>query len=530
MDFLSNVETTDLIIIWYMLSLSVGILVYWYLTKPFSHWNIRGVHHIKPQVIFGNIKDRVLFKISFHEFQLKLYRQFKGHKFAGFYEGRRPVLIVLDPDIVKDVLVRDFDHFVDRPVLRFRASPYIENMILNLKGQHWKYVRTQMTPAFTSGKLKSMEILIRVCAKQMEEYLDNTVISKDNIKDGIDMKDFFGRFTMDVIASCAFGVQSNSLNEPDSEFIKIVSQFSNISILQRIALFTILLFIPNLSKFFPLSFFNMKSINFLGKVVIDAKHHRLKHSESRRNDFLQLMLDAESNESEKIKENGSSAIVSSLHNTEDCKITEDIVVAQSVLFLIAGFETSSTLLTFASYELALNPDIQDKLRDEILTILDKYDGECNYQALSEMNYLEMVLNEALRKHPPIGRTDRVCTKEYTIPGTNVTINPGESVCIPIMGFHYDPEYYPDPEKFDPERFSNESKSKRSPYVFLPFGVGPRNCIGLRFAMISTKSAMVHLLKKYKLTVCAKTEHPYTYSKFSMLLNPKNGIWLNVEKL
>ncbi|XP_039276813.1 cytochrome P450 6j1 [Nilaparvata lugens] len=499
----------------------VCCLGYWHFTRTFNHWSKRGVIHEPPKIFFGNIKDRILLRKSFHEFQKEIYWKFKGHKFAGLFEGRRPTLILLDADLVKAVLVRDSDHFVDRPVLQFRDSPYIHNMILNLKGARWKAVRAHMTPAFSSGKLKAMEPLITVCAKQLQEFIDRTVIA---VEDGVmDMKDLFGRFTMDVIASCAFGVQCDSLKDRDAEFIRQMSRFGDLSIARRLIVFMVLILAPKMSRFLPISFFNMDSIHYLAGAVKRAKKFRLENSSNRRNDFLQLMLDAELNSEENAEKLKSE-------NADVVLMTEDIVIAQSILFLIAGFETSSTLLTFASYELALNIDAQNRVRNEINEVLERHGGQVNYQALNEMNYLEMVLNEALRKHPPVARIDRVCTKAYKVPQTNITLQPGDSVSAPAIGFHYDPDYFPDPEKFDPERFAPELKHERSPYVFLPFGAGPRNCIGLRFALLSTKAAMAHLLKGYQLLPCEKTQVPYTFSKSSMLLKPVDGIWLKIEKL
>lgn len=88
----------------------------------------------------------------------------------------------------------------------------------------------------------------------------------------------------------------------------------------------------------------------------------------------------------------------------------------------------------------------------------------------------------MRKHPSVARMDRLCTVEYNVPGTDLKLKPNSSVSIPVMGLHYDPEYFPDPDRFDPLRFSSEEKAKRSPYVYLPFGAGPRNCIGLYSAL------------------------------------------------
>lgn len=96
----------------------------------------------------------------------------------------------------------------------------------------------------------------------------------------------------------------------------------------------------------------------------------------------------------------------------------------------------------------------------------------------EIHLTLFLTTESMRKHPPVARMDRQCTSEYEVPGTSYKLKPGSSVQIPVMGLHYDPQYYPNPDYFDPMRFSPEEKAKRSPYVYLPFGAGPRNCIGL----------------------------------------------------
>lgn len=515
---------------WPVILLAIITFLYWHFTKTFNHWTKRGVEFEKPVILFGNIKDRMLFRKSFHEFQLDTYKKFKGLRYAGLFEGKRPSLMLLDPELIKCVMVRDFEHFVDRPTFRLRSPDYIRNMLINLKGNDWKQVRQIMTPAFTSGKLRQMLSLVDQCGKQMEEYFD-TNITKDNPKIELEMKDFLGRFTLDVIATCAFGVESNSIKFPDSELICMMAKFSDIPLYKRLTLFAIILFIPMFARFIPISFFNSTVMDYLERLVQKVTHVR-RTEDVKRNDFLQLMIE---NQDDTLS--SSDAVIRMKpvpvdETKQDTKqkawVSEGTVTAQSILFLIAGYETSSTLLTFACYQLSLNPDVQDKLRGQVLEILEKHEGQCTYEALQEMTYLEMVLNETLRMHPPVARVDRHCTMNYTLPGSQVVIRVGESVNVPIMGLHYDPEYYPEPYKFDPERFTPEEKAKRSPYVFLPFGAGPRNCIGLRFAMLSTKLAMVHIIRKFKLVRSEKTK--FEYSQYSMLLKPKDGIHLNVERL
>lgn len=152
------------------------------------------------------------------------------------------------------------------------------------------------------------------------------------------------------------------------------------------------------------------------------------------------------------------------------------LAAEAFLVFAAGYETSSTLMTFTLYELALNQDMQNKLRAEIATRIEENDGKLTYELLFELKYLDMVVNEALRKYPPIPILFRKCVKDYKIPGTDLIIPKDIKVLINVYSLHHDAEYFPDPLKFDPERFSDENIKNIKPFTFLPFGEGQRNCM------------------------------------------------------
>ena len=130
-------------------------------------------------------------------------------------------------------------------------------------------------------------------------------------------------------------------------------------------------------------------------------------------------------------------------------------------------------MTFCTYELALNQDIQDRLRNEIESVLKKHNGEVTYEAIMEMKFLDMVVNETLRKYPIFEVQIRKCTKEFEIPGTGLVIPVGMPIMIPVVGIHNDEKYFENPDKFDPERFSDENKHKIQDFTYLPFGAGPR---------------------------------------------------------
>lgn len=204
-------------------------------------------------------------------------------------------------------------------------------------------------------------------------------------------------------------------------------------------------------------------------------------------------------------------------------------------------------MTFCLHELSLNHEIQDKARENVLEVLSRHDGKMTYEALNEMTYLEQCINgewlvdqhelysvfdisESLRKFPPGASLIRSVTKDYHVPDTRIILKKGMTVLVSIYGIHHDPEIYPNPEKFDPDRFSHENSSKRHPMAFIPFGEGPRICIGLRFGMIETKVGLATLLSKFKFHKSNRTKLPLAFSMKNIVLSPEGGLYMRVEKI
>ncbi|OBS75727.1 hypothetical protein A6R68_17822, partial [Neotoma lepida] len=177
------------------------------------------------------------------------------------------------------------------------------------------------------------------------------------------------------------------------------------------------------------------------------------------------------------------------------------MAAQTIIFIFAGYDATSTSICFMMYELATHPDVQKKLQDEIDGALPNK-APVTYDALMDMEYLDMMVNETLRLYPIAIRLERVSKKDVEING--VFIPKGTIVMVPTYPLHRDPKYWPEPEEFLPERFSKENKGSIGPYVYLPFGNGPRNCIGMRFALISMKLAVIRVLQNFTLHFCEET--------------------------
>ncbi|KAJ8928362.1 hypothetical protein NQ314_019093 [Rhamnusium bicolor] len=303
------------------------------------------------------------------------------------------------------------------------------------------------------------------------KFQNETDVYTDSRKDEIielEMKNVFTRFTNDIIANCAFGIKCDSLKDETNQFFTMGSSLSaprGLNVLRGI-----------LAALFP-------------KVFKDTMLLREKENIVRP-DMIHLLMEAKKgrlrHDNEKTTENETGFATveeSSLGKTvRKMELTDDMIAAQALVFFFAGFETSSTLLSFLSYELALNPDIQSKVQSEIDEAVNKGNGKVSYEDILKIKYLDQVISETLRKYPPGYVLTRVCTKDYKIEAKkdneiDFVLEKGCVVSIPVCGIHMDPKYFPEPNKFDPDRFSDENKGRIVPGSYMPFGIGPRNCIG-----------------------------------------------------
>lgn len=188
-------------------------------------------------------------------------------------------------------------------------------------------------------------------------------------------------------------------------------------------------------------------------------------------------------------------------------------------------------MTYCMYELSLNEEIQEKAREDVRKALKKYNGELTYDAIGDMDYLEQCINESMRKNSAVAVVRRVALQDYKLPGTDIILPKGRTVFIPVQSIQWDEEIYPDPQKFDPDRFTPEEIAKRHPFAHMPFGEGPRICIGLRFAMVEMKIALAKILMKYKFTLDrSKTSVPLKMSAKGMLRMASEEIVVNISSL
>lgn len=479
------------------------VVLFWgtfiFLTRRYKYWQRRGIPYIEPEFYYGNVRKMIKKEVSFGQQFKEIYDELKskGVKHGGVFALFTPLYMPIDPEIIKCILQGDFKHFMNHGMYVNEDSDPLTGHLFNLEGRKWRRMRTKLTPTFTSGKMKMMFHTFLACTEDLEAVLSDHAL----IQDPVNIKDITSRFTNDVIVSCAFGMSCNSLKNPDNEFLKFGQNIFNRSIISRMKQLIVMLFPRYILIRLGFKLTSSETESFFMRAIKDIVTYRENNNVVRK-DLMSLLL--------QMKNNGrvvDDEINRENEDKDNSLLTMNELTAQCFVFYLAGFETSATTMTFALYELAVNQDVQSKLREEICSVLKKHNNNVTYEAVTEMTYLDKVLNETLRKYPPVPGTVRVCNEDYTVPHTNVVIEAGTRVHIPIYGIQNDPEYYPDPDTFNPERFNPENKENRPAFTYLPFGEGPRICIGLRFGLMQSKVGLLRIIKHFRVTLNEKTTNP-----------------------
>lgn len=310
---------------------------------------------------------------------------------------RNPVILVKDPDLIKQMIIKDFDHFTEhRVIITEEIDPLFGKNLLSLSGQKWKDMRSTLSPAFTGSKMRHMFHLIGNCCDDGVTHLLNE--SKQHHRMVVDMKDLFTRFTNDFIATAVFGVNINSLKDKDNEFYTIIKKATTFNGLQTFK-FIGYSIIPQLMKFLKVQIFQPSLNTFIRRLVGDTMKQR-EDSGLIRLDMIHLLMQAKKEgiiqgDAEKFSEEneGFAAAEESTIEGTNSKWDDDDLVAQCLIFLFAGFETSSILMSFVAHELTVNPDIQERLIEEIDDVREIFEGKyISYDAIQGMKYMDMVVS------------------------------------------------------------------------------------------------------------------------------------------
>nr|NP_001352212.1 cytochrome P450 4c3-like [Nicrophorus vespilloides] len=448
------------------------VLVKWYL-QLYKYRNVK-VPGPKPLPVLGNI-------LEFGTNLKDILWNFKGlqEKYGGvfkLYLGPKQFKLVLtDPKYIQHVLSSS-KHINKSDIYEFYI-PMVEDGIVSAKGEIWRKNRKSFTQCFHVKLLDQFNVTFNSASDSLIKKLSK------NVNKEIDINKFVSISTLETITETAMGIKFNDDSDKHLAYVDAVHCFFKIA----------------MSRLFSLVYSNEFIFSFTEDHKIQQKY--IEFARDYANSIISQRIEERRGQNSTGDEDEFGiktkvAFIDQLLNmySSEEDISYEEIRKQIVTFIIAGYDTVSTCLSFLLFELSLHPEIQEKIYNELVDLnLLKND----YYSLNEMNnmsYIECCIKEALRKYTPIPFYERLIEEDLKIEDVHIPKN--TVVTIFAFGMHRSEEIYPDSDRFDPDRFLLENISKRHAYAYLPFSAGPRNCMGIRFAMYEMKCAIAKIIKHF----------------------------------
>ncbi|XP_045542467.1 cytochrome P450 6B5-like [Papilio machaon] len=437
------------------------------------YWKKRGIKLYSKNKVLGPLGEFVISKRAMFQIFSDIYKMYPDEPVVAVASLFTPALYVKDVTNVHHVLNVDFNSFSHRG-FEVNEGDQLADNVLFMNGNRWKLMRQNMTPLFTSTKLKSMYYILDRSALDFVEYLKQRpeLLQKDTFQT-------LNIFCSAAIGASIFGIENESVF--DSPFLQMATK-AFAPTFRINTLLTIGAFNQKLFKLLGIKLFKEHEDFFIG--AIKQVIRKRQEEKVKKHDFADLCVGLINKGALKDHDTGL-----------EIQPSEEILAAQAFFFFVAGVEPTATAMFGILVELGRNPEQLKRLHEEIDNSFEKHD-KMTYDIVNEMEYLDMVYNEALRMHPPIGNLLRKCIKDTVLPVGNVRVEVGTKTFLPIYDIHHDPKIYPDPEVFNPERFSRENIKNINSNAFMPFGEGKRLCIGIRYATLQAKAGLVHLLRNF----------------------------------
>ncbi|KAG5671568.1 hypothetical protein PVAND_001761 [Polypedilum vanderplanki] len=436
--------------------------------------------------------------------------------FYGIFMFHKPSILIKEPEIIKNILIKDFQSFRNHRAGSGDHDPLGIYNLFSAKDAVWTTMRKKLSTFFSTSHIKNTFSILDKISDEMMRTINEKIHKNESESIDIKLKEIISLYMIDVIVSTAFGVEANALKNPESEFRRLGQMLFTFTF-QRGVEFTSLFLLPEIMKYINCKFFTKDGTEFIKKSITYIMSEREK-SKDKRNDFIDTLLEIKNTCSE--IEDGTP-------------LTMDMLIAQAGIFFSAGFETTSTTTTHALYEIAKNECIQQKVRHEIAMVLDKIDGKLTFEnIMHETPYLYQVLQETLRIYPIISMIDRECTNPngYSLnPYSDFVIPFKMPIYIPVYGLHRDQKYFDNPLKFDPDRFSPENIHKIPSGVYMPFGDGNRICLGERFGLMTTRIAIIKILKNYRVELTSSTLKNFRPTKNAFVIQSEKPLIFKLIK-
>lgn len=483
-----------------------------------------GIPGPEPSILFGNLLE--IWRKGMGPASTEWLKKYGD--IVGYYNGVMPGIVLRDFELMKRIFINDFQYFTGRQIMAVVSKnlPINEVRLTRVAGDDWRHLKNIVLPAFKTSNIKKAFPLVRECAEECFRVMDYKLAGSDGC---VELFEPFCNMASDFGLQFFAGARTD-IQRDDAAALALskaarqsVGQFGGVA-----------LFLLNILPDSPLmhkiligvrSLFTQLPSDEMIDRMLPIINHRRENPDPNKEDVLQLLLNSEKEEK------------SSKGNVEGRQLSRALLshplelrtASNTCIFIIASIDAVASPLAFTSYLLAAHPEIQDKVRAEVQALIQK-EGELTYDGLGELTYLGQVLSESLRLYPSLpGSIRRICDEDYEYNG--VRILKGMNVSVPTLEIHYDPTLWPEPKKFDPERFSKANKDSIQPMSYFPYGFGPRRCIATALSQMELTLTLALLVMRYRLLPSGKyKDEPPNYTAATLLGYPKEGVLVKLQKL
>src|SRR5580700_10683574 len=391
---------------------------------------------------------------------LTKYNELHGDTFRFYFGGVKEAIVTINPVVIQHVLKTNSENYYKSEIQKKRMGHFLGKGLLTTEGEAW---RTQRRLIQTGFERKQLEVLSSI----MQDSLTDSLRDFDGQArlGPVDIYPLMMKITFAMVGRSLFGAR---LKEEDIDLISLaISTVQEFMVRQTIQ--------PYLNPWFAVSGELRKHWDLRSRAfgVLDEYLQR-RRKETPGHDLLQILMDARYSDGE--------------------GMPDELILSESMQLLVAGHETSSNALSWLLYLLSARPDCVDRVRDEFDSVLG--DRALSYSDVGKFEFTTRVILEALRLYPPFWMVDRMALADDR--AGDVAIPRGSTVVVFIHGVHHSPQYWENPESFNPERFTKANEKLHRPFTHLPFGAGPRGCIGGNYATLQILMIMSALFRKYDL--------------------------------
>ncbi|XP_050743804.1 probable cytochrome P450 317a1 [Drosophila biarmipes] len=496
--------------------LVLGLLVLVIIAARYQrdYWRYLNIPHERPKKLWPIIRQIMTQTLSTEAMKAAhysaIYNKFKGSgPFCGFYALLQPRALILDRELIRQIMIKDFWNFNDRGLYCNQKSDPLSGDLYALRGESWKEMRQKLDPSLEGDRMAWLFGCLYEEAAQLLLTISSTLMNQPHST--VHIQKIMRRYVLSALAKCVFGLDAQQrLSYPLDDFEQM-TELALSSHKHGYLMNLMMIRFPNFCRMLRMRRTPKEAEEYFLKLLSNIVEQR-EASGVRHQDYLQLLMEVKALE----------LITHQYESDKELGVhLQNELAAHAVVFLKAGYEQTANTLSYVLYELALHPELQVRVREEVKKAIERHEGNINYECIQSLAFMGQVINETLRMHPITPYILRRTLNDYAVPDHPKYILVKELfLIIPTHAIHHDPDIYPEPEEFKPDRWGGPRDSLQEQGTWFGFGVGARSCLGIQFAQLQLRLALALLLSEYEFSLNSRKP----------LVNLEDGIALTLMPL